>query len=62
MNPKRTDGAKTVSFQLAADVRELVTLLAAHLSVKEGRRVPEREVIELAVRKLAKHSKAKGLV
>ena len=58
VNPKRTDGAKTVSYQLAADVRELIPALADVLAEKEQRRrVPHGEVIERAVRMLAKKLK-----
>lgn len=58
MNPKRTDGAKTVSYQLAADVRELIPALAASFAEREQRRrVPHSEVIERAIRALAKKMK-----
>jgi hypothetical protein len=57
VNPKRTDGAKAVTYTLAADVRELIPTLAANFSEKEKRHVPHREVIERALRALAKKLK-----
>jgi hypothetical protein len=57
MNPKRTDGGKAVTYTLAADVRELIPALADHFSAKEQRRVPEREIVERAIRALAKRLK-----
>jgi len=57
MNPKRTDGGKAVTYTLAADVRELIPALVAMMKDREGRTVMQREVIEQAVRLLAKKLK-----
>jgi hypothetical protein len=52
--PRRTDDPKAVTYRLSARARQLVEALAGHLAEVEERPVSATEVIERAIRRLAR--------
>ncbi len=54
MAQRRTDDFRHCTYSLAVEVDKLIGQLSLHLTAKEGRRISRSQVIERAVKALAK--------